>query len=55
MTSTVTYTDGSSAVFTGVTSCTVEDGVLKIVWVNSSGQEVTTLIQWSLVKQVETV
>ena len=52
-TATVTYSDGTTAIFGNLVSCDeLPSGSLKIVWVNDGGVTVTTFIASGVWRQV---
>ncbi len=52
-TATVTYSDGTTAIFGNLVSCDeTPSGGLKIVWVNDGGVTVTTIISSGVWRQV---
>jgi len=52
-TATVTYSDGTTAIFGNLVSCDeTPSGSLKIVWVNDGGVTVTTIISSGVWRQV---
>ena len=55
MTITITYTDGTSGVYTNCSDLSITGGVVQFSGTNAAGEDVSAYINWSTVKKIETV